>query len=88
MNHVQEYDTIFHDLCPVCLHKIIFVTGLNPRARYVALKDCMDELIDEYGPEFAAAFGPWSDFYHNRIKVIDQTRGQKPTTDDLELALP
>merc|ERR1719498_1681010 len=46
MNHQREYESIFFDLCPVCLHKLAFMTGLDPAVRYVELQRCMRHLTD------------------------------------------
>lgn len=71
MNHVQEYESVFYDLCPVCLNKLLFMTGLDPVQRYVGLKECIDMLIMENGPAYEAVFGEWSRFYHCRIEHIE-----------------
>merc|ERR1712225_206865 len=60
MNHVEEYDVVFCDLCPVCLNKLIFMTGLDPLERYMKLKAYIDNLIADYGPAFDDVFGKWS----------------------------
>merc|ERR1711988_4096 len=67
MNHIREYESVFHDLCPVCLNKLLFMTGLDPVLRYHRLKECIDELISQHGPTYEGVFGEWSRFYQRRI---------------------
>lgn len=70
MNHQREYETVFLDVCPVCLHKLIFMTGVAPLLRYKALKEHIDRLIDENGPGYEAIFCKWSEFYQCRIDSV------------------
>lgn len=68
-NSSEEAEKKLHDLCPVCLKKIMYACEFDPIERYGLMKNWVDERISEDGQVAEHVFGEWSDWFGRRIEA-------------------